>query len=837
MTTTRKAFFSFVFLFLLAVIVILPTRLVSAQDTQSGAITLTIEAGFDGAYRDQQWMPIRVRVRNEGAAVSGRLVVRPETSGSALLSTYSTPITLPEGAAQTAVFAITLRGTATQLRIELIDDRGLVVASAPALIRPIQAYDRLYVVISESPSGYVDLTPARIGGFAAFQASWIPADLPDHTAILDSVNAILIHEADTGTFTTAQRDALADWTAAGGHLIVTGGSGWQATAAGLGELLPFTPQETGSIDSLQALGDWVRIDAAAMDNAATIAVGEVRPGATVLAAGADGTPILIRGAFGSGTVDYVTVDPNSAPLRGWSGLSDLWFALITSTAPPTGWSMGITDWDQAINAAQIFPGLDALPDILPLCGFLLGYIALIGPINYIVLNRINRREWAWVTIPAFIVVFTVLAFAVGANLRGSEATINQLAFVRGWSDTERARTDTVLGVLSPRRERYSLLAPAGETLRPIPRTVTGTALLANVANSFAGIDIQQRDIFEAADFTVDASFIAPFALTGSTTAPPISGSVTFTYDDRIEGQMIVLGSVRNESDYALVDPVILARGTAEHLETTLAPGEQVTFALVLAGEGIAAPGVRVPSPALTFYSRLASQYTQTEQSVIDIMGTENFSANYYARTFTNFDDPMLDQRRRQFFMSSFVDDAFSSGRGDRVFVAGWSVQPQTTIELEGAAWSAQYSTLYVIELEAAYDLPADEVTIPPERFSWIVRDQNRAGAAPNDIDFVSGEFAEFQFTPFPTAVLSDVTAMSIRIGENSSGSRTIPLEIWNFDSAAWESILVTGGQWIAADPAPYLGAQNAVRVRATADQIASGFMRFTALGIEQRGTF
>ena len=49
--------------------------------------------------------------------------------------------------------------------------------------------------------------------------------------------------------------------------------------------------------------------------------------------------------------------------------------------------------DRAASATEILPGLDLLPDVLPLCGFLAFYVALIGPLNYFVLNRINRREF------------------------------------------------------------------------------------------------------------------------------------------------------------------------------------------------------------------------------------------------------------------------------------------------------------------------------------------------------------------------------------------------------------------------------------------------------------
>ena len=36
-----------------------------------------------------------------------------------------------------------------------------------------------------------------------------------------------------------------------------------------------------------------------------------------------------------------------------------------------------------------------------------GYIVLVGPVNYLVLRWLDRREWAWVTVPVLIAVFTV----------------------------------------------------------------------------------------------------------------------------------------------------------------------------------------------------------------------------------------------------------------------------------------------------------------------------------------------------------------------------------------------------------------------------------------------
>src|SRR5262245_60053577 len=125
--------------------------LVGIAHAQSPVVTLAVEAGFDGHFRDSQWMPVIIHASNDGDDVSGRLVVPPEASGSGMPNTYSTPITLPAGARQTAFLYVTARSFANVIRVELIDDAGAVIAQQEASINAIQPQDRLNAVITNSP--------------------------------------------------------------------------------------------------------------------------------------------------------------------------------------------------------------------------------------------------------------------------------------------------------------------------------------------------------------------------------------------------------------------------------------------------------------------------------------------------------------------------------------------------------------------------------------------------------------------------------------------------------------------------------------------------------------
>ncbi|MEO8395685.1 MAG: hypothetical protein ABI700_22010, partial [Chloroflexota bacterium] len=631
---------------LLGLLLLLFVNIVHPVHAQAPVITLTVQAGFDGHFRDSQWMPIIVHASNDGDPVSGRLVVRPETSGSGLLNTFSTPITLPNGARQTAFLYITSRSFTTTLRVELINDAGEVIASKEASVGAIQPQDRMNVVITDSPIGAVDLTGVHVSNANSYQADWKIADLPNQA--LDSIDLMLFSDVDTGTLSSPQKQALSDWVSTGGHLIVTGGQNWQATAAGLGDLLPLTPNGSKQVDGLPTLSSWMHVEAK-LDAQTVIATGTPSSDAQVFAALDDGTPLLLRRTFGAGEVDYLAADPNNAPLRAWSGLPSLWFTLVTDGDPLPGWGSGFVDWESAARSAEILPGYDPLPDILPLCGFLGIYIALIGPLNYIVLNRINRREWAWITIPIFILAFSVLSYVLGFNLRGNEATLNRLAVVQTWNDTDRAHVDELVGLLSPRRSQYTMTAAATDTLRPIPRPLQTTGILTR--NTQSSVDIRESDQYSAQDFNVDASFIAGFHLSGMVEKPKISGQASIADDSTIAGQQIVRGSVRNDSSLTLTDAVVLARGVAYQLEKPLAPGDIADFDLTLTGDNAPAPMMRTPitvNPYFTYRSNTSAD----KQSVIDILGPDKYSNNIgRIPTADSFEQQV--QRRRQYFLSSF----------------------------------------------------------------------------------------------------------------------------------------------------------------------------------------
>ena len=113
-----------------------------------------------------------------------------------------------------------------------------------------------------------------------------------------------------------------------------------------------------------------------------------------------------------------------------------------------------------LNALNTLPSL-ALPPIGGLLILLFGYILLVGPLNYLLLRRLDRREWAWVTMPLLVVGFAVAAYVYGNTLRGGQVIINFGRDRARGAGHDRGHGDGLRRCLLPTRETSSSRSPAG----------------------------------------------------------------------------------------------------------------------------------------------------------------------------------------------------------------------------------------------------------------------------------------------------------------------------------------------------------------------------------------
>ncbi len=796
------------------------------------AISVKASAGFNGVYRPGLWMPVYVELTNETSETwEGYVQALVLAPGAQTRTVYRVPVALARKSHKRLAFDVSLeRGVQPSLEVELVTRDGKPVATTRVSVQAADTVDVLYAVVTESVYGAVDLTARAPGAGQVYQVNWLPEAFPAHPDVLRALDVILLHDVDVGTWGPEQIAALRSWVLGGGHLIVAGGDAWPRTTARLGDLLPTTPQGVRTLKTAAAFGEYVRRPSAALDEALAVTLSTPNADARVLLASED-VPLIVRGRYGSGWVDFFAADPQAAPFRAWSDFGDLWYMLIVSTGPRPSWVRGFGDWDVALEAARSFRA-PPLPTVRQLCGFLALYMLALGPLNYWVLKRLKRMEWAWFTVPAIVLAFSGVAHTVGFDLRGSAPTLNTMAAVRAWPEHQTAQVQGLVGVLSPRQRIYTLTAPPGYMLRALPGHGSGVD---------APVAITEGTPFVAEGIRLGGGTAAHFVLDGAGEIPALQTRVAWTLapDDAPR----ITGSVTNTTGRMLEDAVLVVKGEARALGT-LAPGQTAYFDIQLGPQGAAPlllgsgdlPHPQVGGAAMAFTQGITWCFYSRGLGVtlLDVMQGAAFPCNTlqddYGRTI---------QRRYRLLAAYVVDTETSGGRGDGAYLFAWGGNAPFEAQLDRPP-KKEATTLYIFELPVTVrSAEVDAVVhVPPALTYWTQALTNAPSTLHNarpdqSFQLAAGDQAVFQFFPMPRVRLGHVSALDV--SWQTQGQ--VSVELWDWEARRWERIAATAqaAEMHVKEAARFAGPENAVRVRLSAPD-ALAYNQVTYVGVAYDGT-
>ncbi|MDW8299395.1 MAG: hypothetical protein RML95_08645 [Anaerolineae bacterium] len=805
-----------------ALVVILSSAPLGVYAQAPSGVTLNVEVGYDGYFRSGQWTPLRITASNSGADISGTLRVTASDTINQPTDAYAVTLDLPRQSSKQLFVYIPLSAQAQQVRLELVTAER-IVAMITRDVRAARPEDVLFAVITESPRGSVDLRNFRSGTGDAYQANWRVENVPRLGEALRGLDALILTDADTGNLSLEQRRAIEDWVLSGGHLIVTGGPNWQKTQAGVTRLLPMQPSGTVTLTSLPSVAAFAGIaDQLTTNNSSPIVVanGVLLPDAQVLIA-ESGTPILVRRMLGGGKVDYLAIDPSLEPFQSWTNRGQFWFTLLTTATMRPSWSSGIVNVDQAIVAADFIKGL-RLPDVLQLGLFLLAYVAVIGPLNYLILRQLKRREWAWFTIPLIVVMTSVLYYVTGFNLRGTQAIINRMAVVQVWQGSERAQVDGVVGVLAPRRGIYSLSAGEGMTLRTLTTESFGNIGIPR------NLTIYEDGVYTARDFPIDAGTTQPFAISGYTTVTPIEGEAIIqltggAITPSIDGQTAnvrIQVNFTNTSGITLNDAMLLAAGGVRSLGTVRA-GESRSVQLDVNPRQSPPIGLGNSGNLMGVYMARGTRFSAARGgTVFDIMGQNYFygQAFYSGRGFENTELRQEMWRRQSFLEAMIADRDPSGGRGTDVYLVGWTNTSPLEVRLEGAAFDTEDTTLYIFRLPTRVQPISTNgvVELPSAYLMWTTTEaSSRRDAAPYELFLQPGDVVIFRYVPMPLMRLREVQELRLFVkpGNTYSIGRG-RVALWDWQAARWVPIDVSNIAVRLVDrPWRFIGPENAIEVR------------------------
>lgn len=608
------------------ILAILASLMAAPAQAADPAVTLSLTERWQTTAGLGAWVPYTATVKNDGNTdfIGDLMLIPNDTVQRVVTSTwpnYRLHLTVQKGTEK--AFTVFVVEAPSNYRGELRDAGGRWLVTAD--LQGGSAGGYAVGVLSDQHNadarvaGYKPLEQMKIG-ISAFPSA---TSFPNNAVFLSGLSAIVIDDFDTASLSQAQVQALKDFVGLGGSLVVAGGPSWRRTMLPLpGELSPLRP--TASTTAL--LEPLAELAGSSTKQTASVASGEVR-GQVMLQQPGD-PPLAVRSTYGAGQVIDLAYDPLAEPfssiepalgtvawshglaaalmhqgsnvrgfgpaLAGTSGTG----AIVGSAGPKPavaavapGGGNAQSNLDQVFTVLQDTP-VAAVPPIGLLGGLLLGYLLLVGPLNYLLMRAVRRRELLWVTVPAVSLIFTVGAYAVGFGTRGTDFVDNEVQLQRLGPDGA-LETQAYYGIYSPHKGDYWITFPGN--------TLVSTAL--NV--DYSSISTEAALVDVAGKPRVQIQGAAIWSLRAAQSLSLTHQPLTIEPHLSLSGTQLS-GTISNRGQRALgtVWAVDGVGGQAE-LASSLGPGQTVQVSQPLVSGGgsgsqvIPPPSVRTGTPSTT----------------------------------------------------------------------------------------------------------------------------------------------------------------------------------------------------------------------------------------------
>lgn len=794
--------------------------------SQDDRINIQAEAANQGYFKYGEWLLVWVDIENSGKDVQAEIQIRVRGSSGTML--FSEPVDLPALSHKKIPVYVLPNNFTRELDVQLyareagntrlMTQQRVQIKPQPnlTLIVGVAAYERGAISLIDlttipgvnRPKQLVDIKLQELS--VRFEA-------------LRSLDLMVLNDVDTGVLSPEQNTALKTWVEQGGILVIGGGAGAAKTTIGLSEdLLPLLPEDSLELSELPRLGEFasggeqnaemdVRIPGPFLISSSD------RYSGNVLVTEA-GTPLVVEKILGSGCIYYVALDLSSEPFDSWRGTVPFWELLISSRLEFPGYLAPDISARQQLASQMPYvltnlPMLD-LPSAQGLALLLVVYILFVGPFNYLVLRWRKRLHWAWITIPAITLIFSILSFSLGYALRGTDLFLNKIAVIDLQQDGM-ANVTSYLGLFSPARQSYQVEVEGNGLISPLGSYYDPWAFGGSDISTDAGPEIilQQGDPGFVRGLSVDQWSMQSFMVEG---LPLEFGQVIS--DLRLEGEWLV-GTVENRSHYDLQDVVLVLNKQFQKLGS-IQIGAQIDVKLYVAnplGPDFGAP---------LSYQIFEEQQPQGSRSSQDLRQLE-VKRMVLDNLFSN--------------ISNTKKSKLSPGSGyqQTPMIIAWSDQAPPSVTIPGANPAQKTTAVIVMPVDYQILITGDsgQVIIPvgliPGRVVEMPVDGGICGEIGMTTIYLNRGQAIFEYGLHDQLIEMIAVNITLHITTDGNWVSAPGIDLYDWSLRNWVAITgISQGSNIIQSPARFIDEKGLIRIQLSAPENFMGGCYYLSLGYE-----
>ncbi len=466
--------------------------------------------GWDGFYRPMEWTPVEIGITSDlTEPFEGTFVMSARQDGLNTLNVVQGFVLMPDLPLPLPLVTKFAFGT-ERCDLSIRDKRGRTrwrqsinmwdYSVQNRLLRVVQEQDLLIGLIGQGQFGLLRLPRDTAcmsdrGQGSVHLGAKVPRGAPWDWTGFASLDALVLYDPDWSLLKPSQVKAIGEWIANGGRVLLVLGQHPLPQDNPLNDLLPCRIDEPRQVEvPVDALREW-GLDASRPQTVTAwnlspkpkaLLTKEVKPG--------DGALLYAAGGAGFGRMAVLAFNPNQFGEDQVEHAAEFWARHITGcihdwpatpgqaipfsqggqgrtivlnkTLPesPTGFNPNDSLYRISIaqNASnQVMEHLYQLRQMRPLSIWwviltLTALAVLLGPVDYLVLKRLDRLPYTWLTSTGWIVVFTFGAYYGVQWLRGGVMELRAVTVLDGIADSNCTWATCYAGLFAPRSDDYRL---------------------------------------------------------------------------------------------------------------------------------------------------------------------------------------------------------------------------------------------------------------------------------------------------------------------------------------------------------------------------------------------
>ncbi len=443
---------------LLALTFIFPLISTIVMADPSSDIEVNIEVGYDGFYKYDYLFPVQVEVMNSGEDIDGKIqILLPEQiRDKEVYTAFTQNFKIAKGSTKKVNFPLEMKVSQNKIIVRIIDNKDNILwedeyrasraeientVSIGVLSDDVESLTYFNVVLFDILDGTNRVRDSKVSDLTKY--------IPEDWQLLEQFDIVVINNYDTERLNDKQISALKTWTEKGGFLVIGTGPNYQKTLKGLDDLNYIQAQGTEKINA-NILYSTFNSDNPSSDNLTIIKADHDEKDVLL---STEKTPLVFDKKMGVGSITIIGFDIGISPFIDWKDKEDFMEELLQDKMSPREGNTNnqivgtYPSYNRFNNILQYIP-MDKSISTKLILGLLIMFILIIGPINYIVLKKLDKREKGWITIPAIVLAFSLVIYFWGFRTGFDKPLVNSISVVRYLPNTSIASVESTSSVLS-----------------------------------------------------------------------------------------------------------------------------------------------------------------------------------------------------------------------------------------------------------------------------------------------------------------------------------------------------------------------------------------------------